>query len=83
MAALQTIRNRGGLLISIVIGLALFAFIIGDTLTPGGSVFSGDRNQVGEIAGESVSIMDYQDRLNKNEEMAKMMSGTSALNEEQ
>lgn len=83
MAALQTIRNRGGLLISIVIGLALFAFIIGDTLTPGGSVFSGDRNQVGEIGGESISIIDFQNLLTKNEEMAQMMSGSTALNEEQ
>ena len=30
MATLQTIRNRGGLLVSIVIGLALIAFIVGD-----------------------------------------------------
>ena len=28
MATLQTIRNRGGLLVSIVIGLALIAFIV-------------------------------------------------------
>ena len=32
MATLQTIRNRGGLLVSIVIGLALIAFIVGDAL---------------------------------------------------
>ena len=30
MATLQTIRNRGGLLVSIVIGLALIAIIVGD-----------------------------------------------------
>lgn len=83
MAALQTIRNRGGLLISIVIGLALLAFIVGDTLSSGRSIFSDDRNQVGEIAGESISIMDYQERLSKNEEMTQSMRGSSALNEEQ
>ncbi|MFR7875169.1 MAG: hypothetical protein ACLU4J_01575 [Butyricimonas paravirosa] len=30
MATLQKIRNRGGVLVSIVIGLALVAFIVGD-----------------------------------------------------
>lgn len=83
MATLQTIRNRGGLLVSIVIGLALVAFIVGDALSSGASIFNRSRNQVGEIAGEDISIMDYQNRISKNEEMIKMMNGTSALNEEQ
>lgn len=83
MAALQTIRNRGGLLVSIVIGLALAAFIVGDALNSGSRIFNGDRNQVGEIAGESISIIDYQNRVTQNEEMVKKMNGASALNEEQ
>ena len=83
MAALQTIRDRGGLLISIVIGLALAAFIIGDALSSGSSVFNSERNQAGEIAGESVSIMDYQNMVNQQEELIKAMNGLSALNEEQ
>lgn len=83
MAALQTIRDRGGLLISIIIGLALAAFIIGDALSSGPSVFNSERNQVGEIAGESVSIMDYQNMVSQQEELIKSMNGLSALNEEQ
>lgn len=83
MATLQTIRNRGGLLVSIVIGLALFAFIVGDALNSGSKIFSGGKNDVGEIAGESVTIFDYQNRVAKNEEMVKMMNNSSALNEEQ
>lgn len=83
MATLQTIRNRGGLLVSIVIGIALVAFIVGDALNSGSRIFNGDRNQVGEIAGESISIIDFQNRLANNEEMVKMMNNTSALNEDQ
>ncbi|WP_251621052.1 peptidylprolyl isomerase [Odoribacter lunatus] len=83
MATLQTIRNRGGLLVSIVIGLALVAFIVGDALSSGASIFNSSRNEVGEIAGESISIMDYQNKITRNEEMVKMMNGTSALNDEQ
>ena len=37
MAALQNIRNKGGILVSIVIGIALLAFIIDPSIlgTPG------------------------------------------------
>ena len=55
MATLQTIRNRGGLLVSIVIGLALIAFIVGDALNSGSRIFNSQRNQIGEIAGEYLS----------------------------
>ena len=83
MATLQTIRNRGGLLISIVIGLALLAFIVGDALSSGSRLLSGDRNEVGEIGGKSISIMDYQNEVAKNEETVKIMNRTSALTDEQ
>lgn len=83
MATLQQIRNRGGLLVSIVIGLALVAFIVGDALSSGSSLMSSSRNEVGEIAGESISIMDYQNKLAKNEEMIKSMNGIASLSEEQ
>ena len=66
MATLQTIRNRAGLLVSIFIGLALMAFIVGDALNSGASIFNGERNQVGKIDGESISLMDFQSRLTKN-----------------
>jgi peptidyl-prolyl cis-trans isomerase D len=36
-----------------------------------------------EIAGESVSIMDYQNMVSQQEELIKAMNGLSALNEEQ
>lgn len=83
MATLQTIRNRGGILVSIVIGLALVAFVVGDALSSGASVFNRSKNEVGEIAGEGISIQDYQNKITKNEEITKMMSGTSSLNDEQ
>lgn len=83
MATLQTIRNRGGLLVSIVIGLALLAFIVGDALSSGSKIFGNQRNQIGQIAGEDISIMEYQNRITENEDLVKMMNGTTALNEEQ
>ena len=66
MAALQNIRNKGGILVSIVIGIALLAFIIDPSIlgTPG-----QNRNNVGEIAGKTIKIQDYQRRILENEEM--------------
>ena len=83
MATLQTIRKRGGLFVSIVIGLALLSFIVGDALSSGASIFNGKKNRVGEIAGESISIIDFQNLVGNNEEIIKMMNNVSALNEEQ
>ena len=83
MATLQTISNRGGLLVSIVIGLALLAFIVGDALNSGSQIFNSGKNEVGEIAGEGISIIDFQNRVAKNEEIVKVMNNTAALNEEQ
>lgn len=83
MATLQNIRNRGGLLVSIIIGLALVAFVVGDALSSGASVFNRSRNQIGEIAGKGISIQEYQNKVTKNEEIVKMMNGLTALNDEQ
>ena len=38
MAALQTIRERAGVGVGIVIGLALIAFVMGDVFTSGSSI---------------------------------------------
>lgn len=83
MAALQTIRSKGGILVSIIIGLALAAFIVGDALSSGASVFNRSRNQVGEVAGERIGVQEFQNKVTKNEEIVKMMNGLSALNDEQ
>ena len=56
MATLQKIRNRGGVLVSIVIGLALVAFIVGDALSSGASLINRSRNKVGEVGGETIGI---------------------------
>jgi peptidyl-prolyl cis-trans isomerase D len=83
MATLQKIRNRAGVLVAVVIGAALLAFIAGDLLKSGGSLLTSSRNEVAEIAGESVSIRDFQNRVNHTVEINKMMTGQSALSSEQ
>ena len=54
MATLQKIRNRAGLLI-IVIGVALLAFIVGDGLRSGGTLFQMSNNYALKIDGEKIT----------------------------
>ncbi len=81
MATLQKIRNNAGLFVSIFIGFALLAFILGDLLRSGDSIMNKSRQQVAEINGESVSIMEYQAMVDQTIESHKKNTGTSALDE--
>lgn len=71
MAALQTLRNKAAWFITGFIALALLAFILTDMLGSGNSLFV-DRETVGVIDGESVKIMDFQQKIENAEQFAKM-----------
>ncbi len=72
MATLQKIRNRAGLLVAIIIGLALVAFILGDMLRSGSSLLRPEQMKVAEINGESVQYPDFQKRIEEMAEIYKM-----------
>lgn len=81
MAILGKIRSRGVLLM-LVVGFALFAFIIGDALTQGSTYFNKSRETVAEIGGEEVNIKDFQAAIDQMVEVYKIETGQSELNEE-
>ena len=81
MATLQKIRNNAGLLVSIVIGLALLAFILGDLFRSGESMFAKAQTEVAEIAGESVGVQMYQSKIDQNIENYKRNTGQSSLDQ--
>jgi len=80
MATLQKIRNRGTLLI-IVIGGALLAFILGDLLTSGTTLFGKVRDKAFMVNGEVISTKQYADKIAEFEEFQKTISGQSSLDE--
>ncbi|MGQ1890906.1 SurA N-terminal domain-containing protein [Thermophagus sp. OGC60D27] len=82
MATLERIRSKGGVLVAVLIGLALLAFILTDLLSSGTSIFRRAQMMVAEIDGESVSIQDFQARVSEMEEYAKLNSGQSSLEAE-
>ena len=82
MATLQKIRNRGGILVASVIGLALLAFILGDFLNSGPSAFSKKRLEVAEIAGESINYMDFNAEIERLSEFYRQNYQISSLDQE-
>ncbi len=81
MAILGKIRSRGVLLL-IVVGLALFAFIIGDFLTQGSTYFNKEREVVAVIEGDKINISEYSAMIDQMLEVYKIETGQTELNEE-
>lgn len=82
MATLEKIRSKAGLLV-IVVGVALFAFIIGDFLNSGSTYFRQTQERIASVDGEVINIQDYQTRVDEMAEMYKMQTGSGNLTEEQ
>ncbi|MFW5831068.1 MAG: SurA N-terminal domain-containing protein, partial [Prolixibacteraceae bacterium] len=83
MATLQKIRTKAGLLVAIVIGISLAAFILGDMFQGGGStLFQKDRLEVGEIDGESIQYPEYQRQVERLGEIYKMNTQQNQLDDD-
>lgn len=61
MATLEKIRSKSALLL-IIIGVALLAFIIGDFLTSGRTIF-GTGTTIAKVDGEKIDIQEFQRRV--------------------
>jgi len=81
MAILGKIRSKGVMLM-LIVGLALFAFIIGDALTQGSTYFNKSREVVGEIAGEKINISEFQASIDQLTDVYKIETGQSNFDEE-
>ncbi|MDD2328211.1 MAG: SurA N-terminal domain-containing protein, partial [bacterium] len=81
MATLQKIRDKGTLLV-IVIGVALLAFVLGDLLTSGTTLFGRAQDKAFVVNGEVISTQEYADKITEFEEFQKMVSGQSSLDEQ-
>jgi len=62
------LRERMGKIVAIVIGLSLFAFILGEVLRQGSNLFKGDRNTIGEIDGDKVTYEEYTKKFDQNKQ---------------
>ncbi|MCF6356605.1 MAG: SurA N-terminal domain-containing protein [Draconibacterium sp.] len=81
MATLEQIRTKAGLLVAIVIGISLAAFVLGDMLKSGSSMFQKNQMEVGEIDGESIQYPDFQKKLEELGEIYKQNTQQTQLDE--
>lgn len=82
MAALQSIRHHGALLVG-AIGLALFAFIAEEFFRSLETTNAVSKQQAGSVYGEKLSIQDYQQYVEEATEMMKLQQNTDNLTEAQ
>lgn len=80
MAVIGKIRKRGGL-IAAVVGIALLAFVLGDFITGGQSFFNSEQN-AGEIAGNSISIIAFENEVQRIADVQKERRQQAALDDE-
>ena len=81
MATLQTIRTKAGMLVAIVIGISLAAFILGDMFQGGSSIFQGNRMKIGEVNGETILYPDFHQQVEKLGDIYRMNTQQNQLDE--
>lgn len=69
------LRDRAGVIIVVVIGVALAAFLVGDAVRYGGSFMHGSANQIGEVAGESLAYDEFSKKADVNTKNFQQQSG--------
>ncbi len=82
MATLQRIRNRAGLLVAVIIGMAIFAFVLQDLLSGGKTAFARSKFTFAEIDGNSVQYDEYAARVEKLAEYYRLRMGQTSLDEQ-
>jgi len=54
MAVMGYLRERMGKIVAFVIGLSLFAFVVSEVISSGGSFFREDNNELGQVEDEKI-----------------------------
>lgn len=83
MASLNTLRTKGGVIVSIVIGLALLAFLLGDMFSSGSTMLNSRKMRVGEIDGNKIGYEEYSENIDRYTQISQSMSGQSLDSEGQ
>ncbi|GHT77839.1 peptidylprolyl isomerase [Bacteroidia bacterium] len=82
MATLEKIRSKAALLV-IVVGVALFAFIIGDFLRSGSTFFHQKKENIAVVDGEAIHYQDYQKKVEEQINSYKARSGNASLTDDE
>ena len=82
MSAIQFLREKAGVLVSVLIGFSLLLFVISDYIGNGRRQRQREKEyyELGKIAGEYVSYQEYEERIQNLAEIYKL-SGQQNLDE--
>lgn len=80
MATLEKIRSKAVLLI-VVVGLAMAAFILGDLFKSGSSFMGQSQREIADINGHSVMIDEFQQRIEDLSNIYKQNNQTQSLDQ--
>ncbi|MCW3116910.1 MAG: hypothetical protein JWM28_992 [Chitinophagaceae bacterium] len=68
MSVIQTIRDKGGLISAIIIGIALLGFILMDAFTGRSNMFGGNSTTLGTVNGKKIDYIDFNKKLTAEQE---------------
>ena len=80
MAVLQRIRNHSILLL-VIVGLAMVAFIVGDLITSSSSIVQSRRDKVVTVDGQKVTYEEYEAARQRRQDFVKAMQGQELDNQ--
>jgi len=82
MATLQTLRNKAGVLLAVIIGLSLLAFILGDFLNSGSGFMQRKKTEIAEINGKSVGYQEFATKVETGIENYKRSSDVTNIDDQ-
>jgi len=78
MAVMGYLRERMGKIVAFVIGLSLFAFVVSEVISSGGSFFREDNNELGQVEDEKILFNEFNQNVEQGLEQFKQSGqGTS------
>ncbi len=83
MASLNTLRTKGGVIVTVVIFVALLAFLVGDIFSSGSTLFNARKMRVGEINGKNISYVDFYKEADYMGNIYKVMRGSDAVSSQE
>lgn len=83
MASLETLRTKGGIIVTAVISVALLAFLIGDIFSSGNSILNSRKMRVGEINGNNIDYVEFLNEADYVGDIYKMMWGRESFSSQE
>lgn len=83
MPSLNTLRTKGGIIVTIVIFVALIAFLVGDMFSSGSMLFNSRKMRAARIDGHNIGYEEFYKQNDYYSNIYKLMWGESMAQQQQ